>query len=88
MCKCNRYHGLLIYENISPKFGSTYFTVVNDNILLKDGRSPHVHANSYNICKNIVDCFNQLKTKSYAPKFDRYIRNKSMRLFNLNVKCL
>lgn len=80
-----KYRGLLIYRNISPAFGTEFYSVANPYITFENGKNPHCHANTYHCAKQIVDCYHKLRNgRSIRGK--NLIRNKALRLLNTYVK--
>lgn len=69
------YKGFLVYENISDKFHTTYWSVFNPR------NNCHCHSTSEGLAKEIVDCF----LHNFSIKYSRITRNKAMRLNGLKM---
>jgi hypothetical protein len=74
------YRGFIIDENVSQKFLTTYFSVINPRKVVGNS-NVHIHTDRENVAKKIVDCY-------YATnknRFGRAIRNKAMSLDGIKV---
>ena len=76
MCKEYTYKGIVIKEDLSPKFGTPYFTAMNTKKKDKNGRYLHVHNSSEAMTRRIVDCYNCLNYNGHAINYSRGLKNQ------------
>ena len=88
-CKELKYRGCIIYKNVSPKFGTYYFSIANPFLHPKGQpeRDCHCHVSNFKTAENVIDCFQSLRKNKYwqVKKYPLHIRNKALRLLNTYV---
>lgn len=82
------YKGMIITQDLSPNFGTEYFTVLNPRRRDKKGRLLHAHSCSKHGAKRIVDCFWSIKNRGIAKNYALSIRNKALKLDGTYVKMI
>jgi hypothetical protein len=81
------YKGFLIYKNYrGSKYGSEYFTIVNEKKCDKEGHYYHVHCNSKEMAALIIDCYFSIKNNRSTYRYSRFVKNKALRLLGIYIK--
>lgn len=83
MCKRSYYKGVEINHNIGD-FGSPYYSVINNKIVLNKNRNPHVHVSNLHMAKQVIDAFINIE-RFGVTNHGKNIRNKALSLMNLRV---
>lgn len=88
-CQTISYRGCIIYKNVSPEFGTYYWSVANLREHPNGDKTKHCHAHGKSRvqCELIVDCYQNLrKGKYYNMKhYSIHTRNEALRLMNTYV---